>query len=392
LPAPAANPSFAIGGSAFLKPWFDIYRAEAQNGSITVAAGDSEGATPPISNFFGDTPTVEIMNQMGFNADGLGNHNFDRGAAYLRTSLIPLATFPFLSANVVDANGKTPAEWKPSTVFTLDGAKIGLVGFTNEDAPTLVSPTAFDPFHVVPRLAPVQAEVNKLRAQGVKSIVVMGHDGAIAGTISNPTGPLFSLSDNVTGVDVVIGDHTDFQVVSRRPNGVLTTENRSKGLRFTRVRLVIDPSTKSVVYSTADFHKPWNIGVTPDPTIQARIDDLNNQLKPIFTGSSASLDRRQCRAATPVHRGDGPGRRPGVRIARRRPRDRRDPLATTGGLRAHELRRAAGRADLPAAATDPNSGTSACRRSIRSGWLRSLCDHARPGARRACRSATSRRR
>jgi 2',3'-cyclic-nucleotide 2'-phosphodiesterase (5'-nucleotidase family) len=37
-----------------------------------------------------------------------------------------------------------------------------------------------------------------------------------------------------------------------------------------------------VIYKTADFHKPWDIGVTPDPAIQARIDDLNNQLKPIL--------------------------------------------------------------------------------------------------------------
>jgi 2',3'-cyclic-nucleotide 2'-phosphodiesterase (5'-nucleotidase family) len=60
------------------------------------------------------------------------------------------------------------------------------------------------------------------------------------------------------------------------------TENLSKGARFTRVRLVIDPSTKSVVYKTADFHKPWNIGVIPDPDIQARIDQLNAQLGPIL--------------------------------------------------------------------------------------------------------------
>ena len=39
----AANPTFAIGGSAFLKPWFDAYRAEAPGGSLTVAAGDSVG-------------------------------------------------------------------------------------------------------------------------------------------------------------------------------------------------------------------------------------------------------------------------------------------------------------------------------------------------------------
>src|SRR5262245_38034782 len=77
LPAPALNPTFGIGGAAFLKPWFDTYRAEAAGGSITIAAGDSVGATPPISSFFGDTPAIELMNVMGVAADVLGNHNFD---------------------------------------------------------------------------------------------------------------------------------------------------------------------------------------------------------------------------------------------------------------------------------------------------------------------------
>ena len=283
LAAPGSNPSFAIGGAAFLKSWFDLYRLEAPGGSITAAAGDSVGATPPISAFFGDKPTIEIMNMMGFNLDGLGNHNFDKGQAYLRNILIPLANYPFISANVVDAKGKTPAEWKPSVVFdTFDGGKVGFVGFTNEDAPSLVFPNSFDPFHVDPRLARVQAEVNRLRSKGVKTIIVIGHDGATAGTLTNPTGPLIDLADQLTGVDAVIGDHTDLQVLATRPNGVLLVENRSKGLRFTRVRLVLDASAKSIVYKTADFHKPWNIGMTPDPAIQAKINDLNSQLAPIL--------------------------------------------------------------------------------------------------------------
>ncbi len=283
LAAPAVNPAFPIGGSAFLKSWFDVYRAEAPGGSITMAAGDSVGATPPISAFFGDTPTIEIMNMMGFNLDGLGNHNFDKGQVYLRNTLIPLATFSYISSNVVDANGQTPAEWKPSVVFdAFDGGKVGFVGFTNEDAPDLVFPHSFDPFHVEPRLARVQAEVSRLRSKGVKTIVVIGHDGATAGTLTNPTGPLIDLADQLTGVDAVIGDHTNFQVLTTRPNGILVTENLSKGVRFTRVRLVLDTSTKAVVYKTADFHKPWDIGVTPDPAIQTRINQLNTQLTPIL--------------------------------------------------------------------------------------------------------------
>jgi 2',3'-cyclic-nucleotide 2'-phosphodiesterase (5'-nucleotidase family) len=114
----------------------------------------------------------------------------------------------------------------------------------------------------------------------------MGHEGATAGTLTAPTGPLIDLADTLTGVDAIIGDHTNFQVLTTRPNGTLAVENLSKGVRFTRVRLIVqmnsDSSGKTVIYKTADFHKPWDIGITPDPAIQARIDDLNTQLQPIL--------------------------------------------------------------------------------------------------------------
>ncbi len=227
---------------------------------------------------------------MGIGLDGLGNHNFDRGQQYLRNTLIPLANYPFVSSNIVDANGNTPPEWSRSHVFstTFGGVKVGIVGFSNDDLPTLSNPAGLVPFHVASSLDSVNAEAAKLKAQGINTIVAIGHLGATNGTLTAPTGPLVDLADGVQNVDAVIGDHTDFQVLTTRPNGVLVTENRSKGIRFTRVRLVIDTTTKSVVYKTADFHKPWDIGITPDPTIQARIDDLNSQLRPILAGTIGS--------------------------------------------------------------------------------------------------------
>ena len=78
--AGAANPTFTIGGAAFLDTWFDSYAADAAGRAIRVTGGDSfGGATPPISNFFDDKPAVEIMNMMGWNAEAVGNHSFDRG-------------------------------------------------------------------------------------------------------------------------------------------------------------------------------------------------------------------------------------------------------------------------------------------------------------------------
>jgi 2',3'-cyclic-nucleotide 2'-phosphodiesterase (5'-nucleotidase family) len=292
LAPPGANPTFNIGGSAYLKPWFDRFQALEPSRTITVAAGDSVGATPPISAFFGDTPTIEIMNLMGIDLDGLGNHNFDKGSEYLRNTLIPLADFKYVSANVVDpGTGDPPSEWSKSRDFTLDGIKIGIIGFTNDDATELVFPGAFDPFVITDSTDAVNKRATQLDKSNIGTIIAMGHLGATAGTITAPTGPAVDLADAVSKVDVVIGDHTDFQVLSRRPNGTLLVENRSKGLRFTRVTLVVDPNTQTPVYTTADFHRPWSGAVTADPAIQAEIDELNTALQPILGVTIGSSDK-----------------------------------------------------------------------------------------------------
>jgi 2',3'-cyclic-nucleotide 2'-phosphodiesterase (5'-nucleotidase family)/predicted AlkP superfamily phosphohydrolase/phosphomutase len=278
----AANPAFAIGGSAFLKPWFDVYRREAGTATIDMTGGDSfGGATPPISNAFEDKPTPPIMKMMGIDVEALGNHTFDRGEQFLRTQLIPLAGFDMISSNVVFPNGQTPAEWSKSTTFTRDGVKVGVVGFTTEATPGLLFPGRLGPFQVQPVVPAVNAETARLRSRGAVVVIALGHEGATGGTVDQPTGPLIDIADNVVKVDAVLGDHNDLQVNAVRSNGVLVTENRGKGIRFTRIRIVVDDHRK-VLYKTADFHKPWTIGVTPDPAIQARIDALNAQLAPIF--------------------------------------------------------------------------------------------------------------
>jgi 2',3'-cyclic-nucleotide 2'-phosphodiesterase (5'-nucleotidase family) len=290
----ASNPAFAIGGAAFLKPWLDIYRAEARE-SITLTGGDSVGGKVPVSAFFGDAPAIQLLNLMGLNADTLGERNFDRGLDYFRDTLIPVAEFPFVSANILDASGGTPPGWTPSHVFDLSGVKLGVIGFSSDTLPATVFAGSLGSLKVDPPRTKVNAEASRLKALGVGTIVALGHVGASGGTTSSPVGPLIDLSDGLTNVVAVIGDHSDMQVIAARPNGVLVTENRSKGSRFTRIRLVVDPATGSVVYKTADFHKPWNIGMTPDAAIQAHVDALSNELSRRLVevvGSSTKLISR----------------------------------------------------------------------------------------------------
>jgi len=282
----ASNPSFGIGGAAFLKPWLDLYRAEARDGVITLHGGDAVGASPPISNFFGDKPTMTVLNMLGLTADSLGNHNFDRGSAYLRNTLIPLANFPYLSANTVfSATNQYPPEWQPSQVFVFDGFKLGVIGYTLPDLATLIFPGNLDPFKVTDPSVAINAEAAKLHSTAkVNAVVAFGHMGGDGTDILNPlpTSPAIQLANSLTGVDVLFGGHTHSEYINYVSNGVLFTEAPNSTLRFNRVRLVVDTNTKKVIYKTADYHIPWDISVTPDAGIQTLINGLNTQLAPIF--------------------------------------------------------------------------------------------------------------
>ena len=296
--ADTLGPSFGIGGAAFLKPWLDLYRAEAYGNSILLTGGDAVGATPPISNFFGDKPTMIVLNMLGVSADTLGNHNFDRGSQYLRTELIPLANFPYLSANTVNARtGRLPREWKASEVFQFDGFKLGVVGYTLPELPTLIFPGFLDPFTVTDPAEAINFEVAKLRQKNnLKAFVAVGHIGANGTNVTapDPDSPLLKLADQLDGVNVLLGGHTHTQYITHQ-NGILVAESSNSGQRFTRIRVTVDAQTKAVIYKTADYHKPWDIGITPDPGIQAYIDELNAQLAPIFNtvigNSSVAIPR-----------------------------------------------------------------------------------------------------
>ena len=83
-------------------------------------------------------------------------------------------------------------------------------------------PGRLGPFQVNSVVPAVNAEAARLRSQGADVIVALGHEGANAGTISQPTGLLIDIADHLVGVDVAVGDHSDLQVNAVGPNGANT--------------------------------------------------------------------------------------------------------------------------------------------------------------------------
>jgi 2',3'-cyclic-nucleotide 2'-phosphodiesterase (5'-nucleotidase family) len=269
-----------IGGAAVLSAYFQAERAANPN-TLTLTAGDAYGASPPLSNFFNEEPAVKAMNLMGFDADTLGNHNFDRGIAHLQ-QMIDLAEFQYVSANLKNRDANLSGV-KDFEIFDVGGVKVAVIGLTNPEAPTLVFPGSFGTIEVTD---PVPA-ANKARAAarqaGAKIFIALIHAG-ITGfdpATGQAYGPLIDFANNVGGFDLILGDHTDFEY-SGIHNNALVVENRSKGRTYARINLTVDPQNGRLINRSVQFVTPLASEVTPDPAIVAMLQPYREALGPIF--------------------------------------------------------------------------------------------------------------
>lgn len=148
---------------------------------------------------------IALLNEIGFQASAFGNHEFDLGpntiASLLNVDPAYQGTlFPYLSTNlnfagdaslrglvVPDGQAPRPNSIAKSTVLTVDGERIGVIGATTPTLPTISSPgqgiiVTPQPFAGTPTpeqldaLAQIiQTEVNNLTNAGINKIVLLAH-------------------------------------------------------------------------------------------------------------------------------------------------------------------------------------------------------------------------
>jgi len=277
-----------IGGAAALSSYFKADRATNPN-TLTLTAGDAFGASPPLSTFFDDTPAIRAMNMMGIDADTFGNHNFDKGTAYLQAR-INEAAFSYVDANLTNIEENLTGV-APYRMFVVGGVNIAVIGATNPDAPQLVKPGSFGTITVrdpIPALNAARAQAVAAGAQVTVAIVHMGITGFDPVT-HEAFGPLIDLANNIGGFDFVFGDHTDFQY-SGVHGTALVVENKSKGRTYARVHASYEPDTRRVLNRSVEFVTPYANLVVPDQAILDMLAPYRAQLvdlKSVVIGASA---------------------------------------------------------------------------------------------------------
>jgi len=197
-----------FGGTARLITAVADARARSNN-SILVSGGDQFQGTL-FYTYYKGTVAAEMMNKLGYDAMTVGNHEFDDGPEVLRGFMDAL-NFPVLMSNA-DVSGEEMLAGKlaKSTVIERGGEKLGLIGLTPQDTDELASPGPNVIF--TDPVGAVQAEVDKLTAEGVNKIIVLSHSGYVVDQ---------RVAAETTGVDVIVGGHSNTYLSN--------TSDRAKG-------------------------------------------------------------------------------------------------------------------------------------------------------------------
>lgn len=185
-----------FGGSPRLQT--AITEAKARAGNYLLVDGGDQFQGTLFYTYYKGKLAAEMMNQMGYDAMTVGNHEFDDGPEVLR-GFVDSVDFPVLMSNA-DLSGEDllKGEIQKSTIIEKDGEKIGLIGLTPQDTDELSSPGKNVIF--TNPVDAVQSEVDKLTEEGVNKIVVLSHSGYNVD---------LKVAEETTGVDVIVGGHSN---------------------------------------------------------------------------------------------------------------------------------------------------------------------------------------
>ena len=256
------------GGGAYLAYHIDKLRQRNPN-TVVVSAGDLIGASPLVSGIFHDEPTIELMNMIGLDINGVGNHEFDDGRDELlrmqnggchangceARPTYPGANFKFLSANVIDTVANKPL-LDAYSIKEFEGIKVGFIGMTLEGTASIVNPAGIVNLSFKDEADTVNALVPELKEKGVEAIVVIIHEGGLptGGYNECPdiSGPIVELTQRFDdAVDVVVSGHTH-QAYNCVIDGKIVTSAASYGRVVTTIDLTLDPTTGEVAEAAAN--------------------------------------------------------------------------------------------------------------------------------------------
>lgn len=231
---------------------------ETNQNAIFLSAGDMwQGASE--SNLTQGHIMTDWMNQLGFAAMAVGNHEYDWGEEPILANEA-LAQFPLLAINIYDRQTNRQVSYcESSTTVDLGQVQIGIIGAIGDCYSSIAADKTEGVYFLTGAdlTGLVKAEAEKLREEGADYIVYLLHDGngnSRSGAVTNSQMKSYydpSLSDGY--VDLVFEGHTHQKYVQTDSYGVYHLQGGGDNEGITHAQIALNTVTGTGRVQTAEL-------------------------------------------------------------------------------------------------------------------------------------------
>jgi 2',3'-cyclic-nucleotide 2'-phosphodiesterase (5'-nucleotidase family) len=255
-----------VGGVARRATLVRRIRQEAAH-VLLVDAGDvHQGCL--MADAFQGAPDIELMNELGYVAMGLGNHDVEYGwETFLQRK--EAARFPILCANLRYADSGQPV-LKTHALVRKGDVTVAFTSFAGPDWQYIVESEKLPGMRIADPIETARRLIPELRAQA-DLVVVLGHQ-----YLQDD----YDLVNAVPGIDIVIGAHEHAKMATAtRVGGALVVEAYQWGAYLGRLDVTV--SAGKIVDYAYDLI-PLTVEIPADPAIEARVGRLQAELRQLY--------------------------------------------------------------------------------------------------------------
>lgn len=277
-----------LGGAAHFATLVERERAAAPT-SFLLDSGDMFTGT--LSLLTKGEALLEMMIAMGYDAWGVGNHEFDYGWENFEAQQSRVG-FPILCANVRyrQTEGAHPIRFcQPHAILERNGVRIGVVSVMGARAAKFtIMPSKISGLEFVDPVAEAAAQVALLRP-AVDVVVVLGHQGLPGPmqtdaendpSVQRPLDEDLAFCGAIPGIDVYIAAHSHHGIetpIVHPQTGTLLVQSYGYGTRVG----VLDLEVKDgrVTTHRGELKKVWSDELPAHPAVAERLAYYRSRLK-----------------------------------------------------------------------------------------------------------------
>ncbi|NNE44422.1 MAG: multifunctional 2',3'-cyclic-nucleotide 2'-phosphodiesterase/5'-nucleotidase/3'-nucleotidase, partial [Gemmatimonadetes bacterium] len=168
-----------LGGAASMATLLRKLRADVEAGDghfLLMDAGDTFQGTP-IGTLTKGRAVIDFMNEAGYDALAIGNHDFDEGLENC-VELCKRAKFPVVAANLKDEETGDVVDWvEPWIIKDYGNLRIGIIGLITPETTNMSFPANIAGLEFAPMAPVVREAIRELEAQNCDVILAVGHVG-----------------------------------------------------------------------------------------------------------------------------------------------------------------------------------------------------------------------